>query len=151
MDRMEPLIIGLPMVLNTSDVHTSHVGHNMYIHYPVDADPGLGCSQIPWVCTIQVHPSWRLQVDWICSGLAGGVWVPWVEGGRSLLQMILHGPGLAEIHSTPASFAWHNLSTTAMWQIRHDPLYTQLSLVRHKNFLWIILSVYRGRLKSPLF
>ncbi len=33
--------------------------------------------------------------------------VPWVEGGRSLLHMIPYGPGWAEIHRTPVSFAWH--------------------------------------------
>jgi hypothetical protein len=70
-------------------------------------DHRLGCSRIPWMCTIQGHPSWRLQVDWICSGLAGEGWVPWVEGGRSLLHMIPHGPGWVEIHSAPASFARH--------------------------------------------
>ncbi len=59
------------------------------------------------MCTIQVHPSWKLQVDWICSGLAGGEWVPCAEGAMSLLHMISHGPGRAELHSTPASFAWH--------------------------------------------
>ncbi len=83
------------------------IKNNMYVQYPVVSDPGLGCSRIPWMWTIQVHPSWSLLVDWICSALAGGLYVPWVEGGRSLLQMIPDEPGWAEIHSTPVSFAWH--------------------------------------------
>ncbi len=96
-------------------------------HYPVAADHAPGCSRIPWICTIQVHPSWRLQADWICSDLAGGGWVPWVEGGRSLLNMIPYGPGWAGIHSTPASFAWHiTLSKTAHLMDWSWTLYTQL-------------------------
>ncbi len=78
----------------------------IHIHYPIATDHWLGCSRVPWLY-YPGPPSWRLQVDWIYNGLAGGVWVPWVEGGRSLLHMILHEPGWAEIHSTPASFVRH--------------------------------------------
>jgi hypothetical protein len=48
-----------------------------------------------------------LKVDWICSGLSWGGWVPWVEGGKLRLHMTPHGPGWAKILSTPASFAQH--------------------------------------------
>ncbi len=30
-----------------------------------------------------------------------------MEGERSLLHMIPHGPGRGELHSTTTSFAWH--------------------------------------------
>ncbi len=40
----------------------------------------VGCSRSPWRCTIQAHPSLKLQVDWRCSGLAGRGWVPWRGG-----------------------------------------------------------------------
>ncbi len=89
------------------------INDNRHIHYPVAADHGLGCSWIPWAFTLQVCPSWKLQVDWICSGLAGDRWVPWVEGGRSLLNMIPHGPSWEEIDSTPAFFLPGTLSTTS--------------------------------------
>jgi hypothetical protein len=79
----------------------------MYVHYPVSTDHGLGCLWTPWMCTIQVYPSSKLPVDWICSGLAGRRWVPWAEVGWVSNHMIPHKLGWAEIYSTPASFAWH--------------------------------------------
>ncbi len=88
----------------------SHYGweikNNMHIHCSVAAGSGLGRSQM---YTIQVHPFEKQQVDWIPSYLTEG------EGAGALgwrgtglaLHIISHGPGRAEIHSTPASFVWH--------------------------------------------
>jgi hypothetical protein len=107
------------------------INDNIYIHYPIAADHKLGCSQIPWMWIIQVHSSWKLQVNWICSSLTGGGWVLWVEGGRSLLHIIPHGLAWAEIQSTTAFFVHGTLSTTTHWRIGHDSLYTRFLLVRH--------------------
>ncbi len=64
------------------------------LRYPVVVDHGLGCSPTSWMYTIEVDPSSKLQVDWICSGLAGGGWVPWVEG--CLYSTLFHmGRGLS--------------------------------------------------------
>jgi hypothetical protein len=83
-----------------------------YIHYPLATNHGLGCSQIPWMCTIQVYPSWRLQVDWISNGLAGGEWVPWVEGAG--LCFTWFHMGQAGQRSTVHQLLLHDtLSTTA--------------------------------------
>ncbi len=40
--------------------------------------------------------------------------MPWVEGSRTLLHKIPNGPGWAEIHSTPASFARHIVQTCTL-------------------------------------
>ncbi len=79
------------------------------------ADHRFGCSQTLLVCTIQVHPSARLLVDWIWSGLGGGG--GWLGrrgvsglggGGAHLHSTWFHtGLGWAEIHCTPASFVQH--------------------------------------------
>jgi hypothetical protein len=51
---------------------------HLHIHCPVAAGFRLGCSRM---YTILVHPSWKLQVDWIYSGLAeGGGGCPWWSG-----------------------------------------------------------------------
>jgi hypothetical protein len=76
-----------------------------YLRTLIHLGQGLGCSRTLWVRTIQVHPFSKLQVDWINSGLAGGGWVPWAEGGGSLLHMIPQRRGRAEIYSTQASLA----------------------------------------------
>ncbi len=80
----------------------SHTGgkinDNIYIHCSTSADHGFGCSWTFLVGTIQVYPSARLLVYWICSCLGGRGWVAWVEGaerpgwrrGTSLFRMISH-------------------------------------------------------------
>jgi hypothetical protein len=75
------------------------IKNNIHVHCSVAAGSRM--------YTIQVHPSWKLQVDWIPSGLTERGRVPWVEGDRSPLHIISHGPGRIELHSTPASFVWH--------------------------------------------
>jgi hypothetical protein len=66
------------------------INDNIYIHYPVTADHGLGCLRTPWMCTIQVHPSSKLLVDWIC-------WPGW--RGMSALDG-------ARLVSTPRDSTW---------------------------------------------
>jgi hypothetical protein len=48
------------------------INDNIYIHCLVSADHGFGCLRIFLVCPIEVHPSARLLVYWVWSGLGGG-------------------------------------------------------------------------------
>jgi hypothetical protein len=80
--------------------------------------------------TIQIHPSWRLQVNGIPSGQAGrcGGWVPWVEGDRPLLHM-----GQAGHSSTIHWLLWHStLNTTAHLTDRTGLLTSNFSPVGHR-------------------
>ncbi len=73
------------------------------------------------MCTIQVHPSWKLQVDWICSGLAGGGWVLWVEG-TGLCSTWFH-MGQAGQNSTAHQLPLHGtLSTVAHLTDQSGPI-----------------------------
>ncbi len=58
----------------------------MHIHCPVAAGSGFDRSRM---YTIQIHPSWKLHVDWIPSGLAEQGSVPWVRG-RGLSSTWIH-------------------------------------------------------------
>ncbi len=68
------------------------INYNIYIHCSASADHGFGQLRTFLLCTIQVHPSARLLVDWICCGLCGGGWVAWVgEGHISTPYDFKHG------------------------------------------------------------
>ncbi len=112
-------------------------------YYPVARDHRLGCSWTPWICTIQVHPSWKLQVDWICSGLAGGGWVPWLKGSRSLLPTIPHGLGsvlacsLLLLHPLPWTGSLSGTVTLNISQINQSgtgSMYMYCTVVKHVLF-----------------
>ncbi len=75
------------------------INNNFHIHCSVVACSVLGHSRM---YTIQVHPSWKLQVDWIPSSLTGGMGA--LGGGGHIIP---HGQCRVVFHSTPASFVWH--------------------------------------------
>ncbi len=88
------------------------ISDNIYVHYPLSMGHWLSCFWTPWMCTIQVHCSSKLLVDWIYCGRGGGVSVPWVKGGGSLLHIIPHRPGLRR--ATACQLPLHStLSTNA--------------------------------------
>jgi hypothetical protein len=51
------------------------INGDIYIHCFASTGHGFDCSRTLLLCIIQVHPSTRLLVDRICSGLGGGGWV----------------------------------------------------------------------------
>ncbi len=71
------------------------INGTIYVHCSGSTDNGFGCLQTLMLCTIQVHPSARLLVGWICTGLGGGGLAAWVEGVTSLLHMNLYRTGLS--------------------------------------------------------
>ncbi len=125
--------------------------YSIYIHYPVTADHGLGCSQNPWMCTIHIHPSSKLQIDWICSGLAGGGWVPWVEGAglcftwfhicqagqRSTVHHPLHGTWSTTAHLT--DWSWHAIPPIPSGRAQACCPWSRSSLLRFHQVVLVLL------------
>ncbi len=91
------------------------INGTIYVHCSGSTDNGFGCLQTLMLCTIQVHPSARLLVDWICTGLGGGGLAAWVEGVTSLHHMNLYRAGLSR-----------------------DPLYTSFLCTAHLTHNWTL-------------
>ncbi len=128
MVRLIKLIINTAQINHLSGVPRDSItgwekNNNMNIYYPVAADPRWGCLGSPWMCTIHVHPSWRLQIDWVYSGLTGGGWVPWVEGGQVSASHDSTGARLGRDPQYTSFFCMAHWAQLHTWRISHNAVH----------------------------